>query len=479
MLAALEAVLRTEVADVERRSNRITVLGLGPGPTRRVNRRDMTVIYVIDDDGTTVIDADVSYQASAFLGNVSQDEVMRERLMEIFAQMRELLASTPPTPPQERQPMSSQEAVAMDQPVVSHEPAIADRVAAHPESIASEQLASPPESVIPGKGEVVAEEPPHFASAAEPVEKQETRIADPTAAPSVPEPAPQTLEAAAEAAGDPVSAVPEPVVIDENAPPDWVVPAAKESKIKPVEWKLEPVPEPVVTNMPAPVEASVADIPKTHAKDEAVAAIKEAPPTDAETTLAEEPISVEEEDDTETSGTQRWWIVLAVLAACLAAALPFGMHYLSSRNGGQQNQQQADHKSAPSAASEQQAAVAKPEDLLRQWEESMRTTDADTQASYYTDPAEHYMWRVNATRAQIAADKKAEIAKRHGEWTFAIEQLQIDQQGDAATVNLVKHYTEKQPDRPQRQWYVPAELKLKYQYGIWWITSERDLSQPK
>jgi hypothetical protein len=26
-----------------------------------------------------------------------------------------------------------------------------------------------------------------------------------------------------------------------------------------------------------------------------------------------------------------------------------------------------------------------------------------------------------------------------------------------------------------REWFVPSQLKLKNEYGIWWITSESDL----
>jgi hypothetical protein len=28
--------------------------------------------------------------------------------------------------------------------------------------------------------------------------------------------------------------------------------------------------------------------------------------------------------------------------------------------------------------------------------------------------------------------------------------------------------------KPVKEWFVPSQLKLKSEYGVWWITSERD-----
>lgn len=407
VLAALEASLRCEVADVERRSNRITVLGLGPGPTRRVNRRDMTVIYVIDENGTAVIDADVSFQASAFLGDVSQDEMMRDRLTEIFRQMRELLAAT--------RYAAAESSEVVEEPVESHE---VYGIKAAETFVAQEAL--------------------------QPVAAKEEE------SPVWGEPAP-------------IVAVPDLVVVEEAPLPEAKgtgaeMPGPKASEVQGLEQELEAA-APKFTEAEVPSAKTVAAtfVETAPVKEEAA---------DSEPTSTFEDFDQEDEEE---SGGQRWWIVLAVLAACVAASLPFGAHYLS----------QSEQKSAaiPAPAQQQPAIPEKPEDLLRQWEKAIRTTDADAQAAYYAVPVEHYMWRANATRAQIVVDKKADISKRRGEWTVAIEQMQVDQQNDTAIVDLVKHYTQKETGRPQRQWYVPSELKLKYEYGIWWITSERDLGR--
>ena len=35
---------------------------------------------------------------------------------------------------------------------------------------------------------------------------------------------------------------------------------------------------------------------------------------------------------------------------------------------------------------------------------------------------------------------------------------------------------EQQEDgKPAQEWFVPSKLKMKNEYGVWWITSERDL----
>jgi hypothetical protein len=87
VLRALEASLRTISDRIERKGQRIVLLGLGPSP-RAKNYRDMTVFDVISRNGSTTIYADVMFQASALLGVASQDAVVLGKLDHVYELIR-------------------------------------------------------------------------------------------------------------------------------------------------------------------------------------------------------------------------------------------------------------------------------------------------------------------------------------------------------------------------------------------------------
>ncbi|HEY6374406.1 MAG TPA: hypothetical protein VIX90_02655 [Edaphobacter sp.] len=91
VLRVLETTLPEISSDVVRDGDQITLRGLGPSPRTR-NLRDVTVLHVRSDHETTVISADVSFQASALLGATSQDSVVRSKLSHIFDQVRNQLS---------------------------------------------------------------------------------------------------------------------------------------------------------------------------------------------------------------------------------------------------------------------------------------------------------------------------------------------------------------------------------------------------
>ena len=91
VLRALETTLPEISNDVVRDGSRITLRGLGPSPRTR-NPRDITILYVSSDHATTVINADVNFQASALLGATSQDSVVRSKLNYVFDQVRSQLS---------------------------------------------------------------------------------------------------------------------------------------------------------------------------------------------------------------------------------------------------------------------------------------------------------------------------------------------------------------------------------------------------
>jgi hypothetical protein len=117
VLRTLEVCLRDISNEVVRSGDQITLHGLGPSP-RAVNYNDKTVLSVSAEDDKTVINADVSFQASAFLGDASQDAVVRSKLEQVFNQMksqidlekkRDAASSVAPS----RMPASSQQSAVM------------------------------------------------------------------------------------------------------------------------------------------------------------------------------------------------------------------------------------------------------------------------------------------------------------------------------------------------------------------------------
>ena len=91
VLRVLETTLPEISSDVVREGPQITLRGLGPSPRSR-NPRDITILHVSSDHATTVIHVDVNFQASALLGTVSQDSVVRSKLDYVFDQVRTQLS---------------------------------------------------------------------------------------------------------------------------------------------------------------------------------------------------------------------------------------------------------------------------------------------------------------------------------------------------------------------------------------------------
>src|SRR5271170_185077 len=87
VLRALEMCSREVSSDVVRHGDRITLWGLGPSP-RSKNKHDTTVFCVNVENGETVIQGEVNFQASALLGDASQLDVVRSKIDDLFEQMK-------------------------------------------------------------------------------------------------------------------------------------------------------------------------------------------------------------------------------------------------------------------------------------------------------------------------------------------------------------------------------------------------------
>lgn len=188
---------------------------------------------------------------------------------------------------------------------------------------------------------------------------------------------------------------------------------------------------------------------------------------------------VESEDEPHDDGEGRSnrWMVWAVLAACITAALPFGLHYISALRTGNTTTQNVSASQPVASAPPKPVAAADPADLLRQWELAMNSRDASAQAAFYAVPVERYFLRHNVSKEQVEADMQQQIDNRKGLWNMRMEKVKIARNSDnTATVSLLKHYMQREDGKQGKEWFVPSQLKLKSEYGVWWITSERNFT---
>ncbi len=87
VLQALETCLREVSSEAVSSDDQIVLHGLGPSPVS-FNHRDITVLRLHSDGSKTVIDGDVNFQASALLGEFSQDGVVRTKLERVFEKVK-------------------------------------------------------------------------------------------------------------------------------------------------------------------------------------------------------------------------------------------------------------------------------------------------------------------------------------------------------------------------------------------------------
>jgi ketosteroid isomerase-like protein len=460
VLVVLEQRLRTMVSDVERAGNRIILSGLGPS-SRAINRHDTTVIDVWAEDGVTAIGADVSFQASAFLGDSGQEEIMRLKLERLFEETEEqidferrraearftrmqILASTGTAYDYGRlneRELESFAGVDSD----------ASPIAATHEQHHEEMLV---DMAMPAPTDAQQDEPITLST----------------------EPLAEVFETSEELA-------PAYIHPELNEEPELNAAEAEVAVEKVQEAEGDPTPAAVALEAPEfadqPVEAGViaAALPEAAAgKRIGTVEFPAAAESDVDDAMDEEIV----EEEGQGSKPSRW-IVLGLLAACIPAFLPFGVHYFQSWRTNSEVNRTIPVVSASKVVASVPArpiAAADPAELLRQWEMAMRSSDAAAQAAFYAVPVERYQKRYNVSKEAIQADKQAGIDKRKGLWTVKMERLTINRLNDTeVNVSLLKHYIERDDGKPVKEWFVPSQLRLKNEYGIWWITSERDLGR--
>ena len=499
VLSVLEDRLHTLAREVVREGRRITLFGLGPSP-RAINPRDKTMLDVSAVDGVTTIDADVTFQASSFLGDAPQDQIVLGKLERVFDEIKVELglnvkreASNGTSPIRKIVPIKSTTA----EPIV----ATANRPEASVIRGAMAEIVTEAETTVApyDVSSAVVEETQTTELEPEPVAAIARADNEPTEATVVTSVDEEPVETPAMAAAfDPapiVETAPTRIIFAEVEPePVAAMEAETFASAKPEpSIVVEPntvevaMGEPVDIAMAEPVEIAIAEpvgVPKPSAL------VRMERKREAERWVADALSGLDEKEP----GTWRrvGWTAAAI---GLVTIVIFGARDLMDMSKTQDPDVQPATVSAmtstpvstpasttvptPTAApaSEPKPSLTEepddPGEVVKQWENAMQSRDAAAQAAFYADPVGRYFLRNNVGRDAVLADKQAEIDKRKGSWTIKMDRVKVERQGDGATVSLVKHFTAR--GEGESEWFIPTQLKLKREDGRWRIVSERAL----
>jgi hypothetical protein len=471
VLRALETCLRDVSSEVVRYGDQITLHGLGPSP-KAMNYQDTTVLSVSAEDDKTIINADVSFQASAILGDVQQDEVVRSKLEQVFDQMR------------------------MQIDLESRAAAACSKATSQTTASSSSPLSDVPTSENP----LVASAASISATPVAPLETTEEPASE--SAPVV----------AADASVDPMPVAPletKEESASENAPVVVAAASVDPTPVAPLETTEEPA-EHLEAPPPAraPGRLRVPQEAEEHWDGDAA---------DALVAMLRREIQTEEE---ELEHSRRWiWLVAAIVALFLVAGgvylLRFRNQTAASRSAATVSAPTASAPTAPaqpvatpaasspsagertvtkidaatigrppaspdsSALPAPQVAVADPAAWLEGWATAMRSRDPVAQASFYADPVNQYIDRRNVNHDALVQAKRADIGRRHGDWTFSANNVVVESKTPSeATVQLVKHYMVKTGPSQVSEIFVKTRLHLKVVDGQWKIASEEELHSP-
>jgi hypothetical protein len=509
VLRALEMCSREVSSDVVRQGDRITVRGLGPSP-RSKNKHDITVFRVDVENGETVIQGEVNFQASALLGNTSQQDVVRLKLNDLFEQMRAQIQldtlrvatyaaarksaagtavidrSEGPDVDERRASKPSEEKMAPVTPET-----LTEAMTAAPDSGwgAAALVAEPHAENIPSNSK---DEPERVIASYKTLESEPSADAEHTVAPE--------QRAQPRFYGEPELPEEEPTWQARTAPkssdePERVIASKKTFESGPS------------------ADAEHADAPEQRAQPRFYGE-PELPEEEPTWQARTAPYRLRIEDH-RMSGGKRFALWTMALLALLAAAgggyfyWSHGEFYWLHRETAasptsaaaravgvaanpvpkldtRKAEETSPAKPAPlpestpeSATSGANVSATSSADLklwLQSWAASMRTKDANAQAAFYADTLDRYLNQRNVSREAVLRDREATIRMRKGLWTVKMADIVIERQTESeADVSLVKHFTDEQQTSEILESFVPTLLKLKRLNGQWRITSEQDL----
>ncbi|WP_353071124.1 hypothetical protein [Tunturiibacter gelidiferens] len=485
VLRALEMCSREISSEVVRSGDRLTLRGVGPSP-RSKNKHDTTVFHVNAQNNETVIQGEVNFQASALLGDTSQQEVVRSKLDDLFEQMKAQIhldsmrvaaytaarrsASSSTTvldrpdqsavklrdlDPSEEKLLPSEEKI----PPVAVPKTVIEAITAAPDAGwgAAALIGEPEEIVLPERSG----------------DSSHARIAEPTAAPPVEHP----LADVPNVKDGPERAIDSAQTVTHTA-----------ESVRPTEAKQTPA--------------------KGAARNRA-----NNPKPDAGSGLEEElswearipPYRLQVEED-RTPGWKRLALGTTVVVMLLAlAAGTYRLYWLQRKVTVNPVSTAAKYVPAPAIDSpvvpaplpvmpkapeasspgstppksdtnaETPASSVEVKRWLQGWAASMQTRDANAQASFYADKLDRYLDQRNVGRGAVLRDREATIRMRKGLWTVKMEDVVIERQTDSeAEVRLMKHFIDEPEQSEILESYVPTRLTLKRINGQWKITSEQD-----
>jgi hypothetical protein len=452
VLRALEMCLRDISNEVVRSGDQITLHGLGPSP-RAVNYNDKTVLSVSAEDDKTIINADVSFQASAFLGDVSQDALVRSKLEQVFEQMKSQIDL------EKKREAAFSEAPGQTMGVSS------------PASPTVVTTSTPLSLVTPAS---MAAMPAAESSAVALLERTELPVEAP----------PVTQEAGED--------------LDLNKG-EAAAPAAESSAVALLERTELPV-EGVEEAAASPIAREAGEDLNLDEGEAARAAL--VPPMleeELHIVHARQEIAPEE---SEASHSKLIWVISAILVLLLLAVgafLPRVRHQIvawySAATRSRQPVAATTVSSSASGASPAPATdvgtavpvpptptalpvpnVEDPKAWLENWGAAMRSRDPVAQASFYADPVERYIDQKNVSNAVLVTEKRADIGRRHDLWTFKVNDVVVESRTPTeATVRLVKHYSTGAEPTQVSELFVKTRLQLKVINGQWKIVSEREI----
>jgi hypothetical protein len=117
-----------------------------------------------------------------------------------------------------------------------------------------------------------------------------------------------------------------------------------------------------------------------------------------------------------------------------------------------------------------------PKVWLESWADAMRGQDAGAQAAFYADPVDHYALKSNVSNADVWLEKKNAIQSRPTGWTVTLEDVVVEPRPDESMrVRLTKHISSQPVGGRVSEQFIHSQLKLRKIDGQWKITSEQNL----
>ncbi len=118
VLRTLEYCLRDVSLETIRSDDQLVVYGLGPS-FRTMNRNDKTVLLATSQQASTFIHAEGIFLASALMGDLPQDNVVRSKIEWVFDSLKTQLKVAPVSPPAVPKSSQSDPSTALENPDTS------------------------------------------------------------------------------------------------------------------------------------------------------------------------------------------------------------------------------------------------------------------------------------------------------------------------------------------------------------------------